>query len=139
MEQDVLVPASLYNNNNNKILISEDIKKQELPEYQTERNPTYQIVSLKKEVNKNLFAKANSLVDKILSCPRIKLSNSHTFLLVGVKNGTLLSVFNQQLRRKRADVPETYFTLLYLTPLVFLPLWFGIKTPQPKRKQGGYL
>ena len=42
MEQFVLVPASVYNNNN-KILTSQEIKKQELPEYQTERYPTYHI------------------------------------------------------------------------------------------------
>ena len=30
----------------------------------------------------------------------------------GVKTGVLLSDFDQQLRRKTADVPDIYFTLL---------------------------
>ena len=74
MDQLVLVPASVYN----KGLITQSITKQELPKYQPSQNPTYQIDSLKKEINKNLFSKADSLVDKKLSCPRIKLSISQT-------------------------------------------------------------
>ena len=45
-------------------------------------------------------------------CPRIKLSNSHTLILDGVETGIFLSDFAQQLRRKNADVPDSYFTLL---------------------------
>ena len=71
MDQFVLVPDSVYN----RSLITESSKKQELPKYQPSQNRTYQIDSLKKEINKNLFSKADSLVDKILSSPRIKLSN----------------------------------------------------------------
>ena len=63
-------------------------------------------------MNKILFSKADSLVDKILSCPRLKLSNSQTSILDGVKTGIRLSDFAQQLRRKNADVPDIYFTLL---------------------------
>ena len=63
MEQFVLVPVSLYCNN--KSLDTQAVTKQELPKYQVEQNPTYQIDSIKKEINKNLFAKADSLVDKI--------------------------------------------------------------------------
>ena len=59
-----------------------------------------------------MFSKADTLVDKILSCPRIKLSNSQTLILDGVKTGFFLSDFVQQLRRKNADVPDIYFTLL---------------------------
>ena len=74
MDQFVLVPASVYN----KSLVTQSVTKQELPKFQPSQNPTYQIDSLKKEVNKKLFSKADSLVDKILFCPRIKLSNSQT-------------------------------------------------------------
>ena len=75
MDQFVLVPASVYN----KSLITQSVTKQELPKYQPlQQNPTYQIDSLKKEINKKLFSKADSSVDKILSSPRIKLSNSQT-------------------------------------------------------------
>ena len=72
MEQFVLVPDSVYN----KKLITHSVTNQELPKYQPLQNPTYQIDSLKKEINKKLFSKAHPLVDKILSCSRIKLSNS---------------------------------------------------------------
>ena len=63
-------------------------------------------------MNKKLFSKADSLVDKILSSPRIKPSNSQTLFLEGVETGSFLSDFAQQLRRKNADVPDIYFTLL---------------------------
>ena len=108
MDQFVLIPASVYN----KSLITQSVTKQELPKYQPSQNPTYQIDSLKKEINKKLFSKADSLVDKILSCPRIRLSNSQILFLDGVETGIFLSDFAQQLRRKNADVPDIYFTLL---------------------------
>ena len=107
MDQFVLVPASVYN----KSLITQSVTKQELPKYQPSQNRTYQIDSLKKEINKMLFSKADSLVDKNLSCPRIKLSNSQTLILNSVEAGIFLSGFAQQLRRKNADVPDNYFTL----------------------------
>ena len=119
MDQFVLVPASVYN----KILVTQSITKQELLKYQPSQNPTYQIDSLKKEINKNLFSKADSLVDKILSCPRIKLSNSQNLILDGVETGIFLSDFVQQLRRKNADVPDIYFNLLDaagLSPILIL-------------------
>ena len=62
MVQFVLVPASVYN----KCLTTQSFTKQELPGYQPSQNPTYQIDSIKKELNKNLFSTADSLVDKIL-------------------------------------------------------------------------
>ena len=61
---------------------------------------------------KKLFSKAYSLVDKILSCPRIKVLNSQTLILDGVETGIFLSDFAQQLRRKNANVSHIYFTLL---------------------------
>ena len=108
MDQFVLVLASVYN----KSLITQLVTKQELTKYQPSQNPTYQIDSFKKEINEILFSKADSLVDKILSCPRIKLSNSQNLILDGVETGIFLSDFAQQLRRKNADVPDIYFTLL---------------------------
>ena len=108
MEQFVLVPASVYNKN----LINLLVIKEELPMYQPSQNPTFRIDSLKKEINKKLFSKANSFADKILSCPRIKLSNSQALILDGVRTGFFLLDFAQQLRRKNADVPDIYFTLL---------------------------
>ena len=107
MEQFVLVPASVYNKNWNTQLL----KKRELPNYQPLKDCKYQSDLLKKEINKKLFAKADCLVDKIWSCPHIKLSNSYTSVFDGVRNGNSLSDFDQQLRRKNADFPNKYLTL----------------------------
>ena len=63
MEQVVLVPASLYNNNEK--LKTYAVTNQEFPKYQVAQNPTYQIDSLRKEVNKKWSATADSLVDKV--------------------------------------------------------------------------
>ena len=104
MEQFVLVPASVYNKS------AQAVTKQELPKYKAEQPPTYQIDS--RNLNKKLFSKADPLIDKILSCSRIKLSNSQTILLDEVDTGVLISDFTQHLRRKNADVPDIHFTLL---------------------------
>ena len=109
MEQFVFVPASVYN----KSVTTQSVTKQELPKYKAEQPPTYQIDSLKREINKKLFGEADTLIDKILFCSRIKLSNSQTKKLDGVDTGVLISDFAQHLRRKNADVPDIYFTLLY--------------------------
>ena len=106
MEQFVLVPASVYNKS------AQSVTKQKLPKYKTEQPPTYQIDSLKRDINKKLFGKADTLIDKILSCSRIKLSNSQTIILDGVDTGVLISDFTLHLRQKNADVPDIYFTLL---------------------------
>ena len=105
MEQFVLVPASVYN----KSVTAQSVTKQELRKYKAEQPPTYQIDSLKRDINKKLFGKADTLIEKILSCSRIKLSNSQTIILDGVDTGVLISDFTLHLRRKNADI---YFTLL---------------------------
>ena len=64
------------------------------------------------EIIKKLFYKADSLVGKILFCPRIKLLNLQTSILDGVETGIFQLEFPKQLRRKNADVPDIYFTLL---------------------------
>ena len=106
MEQFVLVPANVYN----KSVTTQSVAKQELPKYKAEQPPTYQIESL--NLNKKLFGKADPLKDKILSCSRIKLSNSQTIILDRVDTGVLISDFTLHLCRKNADVPDIYFTLL---------------------------
>ena len=108
MEQFVLVPAAVYN----KTLITKSVTKQKLTKYQPSQNPTYQVDSIKKVKNKKLFSKADSLVDKILSCPRIRLSKSQTLILDGVETGISLLDFAQQGRRKYADFLDIYFNLL---------------------------
>ena len=88
----------------------QSVTKQELPKYKAEQPPTYEIDSL--NLNKKLCGKANTLIDKILSCSPIKLSNSQTIILDGVDTGVLISDFTLHLRRTNADVPDIYFTLL---------------------------
>ena len=133
MEQFLLVPVSVYN----KGLIIQLFTKRELPKYQPWQNPTYQIDSVKKEINKKLFSEADSLVDKLLSCPRIKLSSSLTLVLDCVETGSFLLDFAQQIRRKNADVPEAYF--IFLTPLLYVRLSFWIRMPKLKRAAAGFL
>ena len=108
MEQFVLVPASVYS----KSVTTQSISKQKLPKLKAEQPPTYQIESIKKDINKKLFGKANTLIDKILSCSRIKLSKSQTIVMDGVGTGVLISDFTLPLCRKNADVLEICFTLL---------------------------
>ena len=96
----------------NKSVITQFVTKQELPKYETEQPPTYQIHSLKRDLNKKLFGEADTLIDKILSYSRIKFSNSQTIILDGVDTGVSILDFSQDLRRKNVDVPDVYFTLL---------------------------
>ena len=108
MVQFVLVPAYMYN----KSVTTQSVTKQELPMYKAEQPPKYQIYSLKRDINKKLFDKADNLIEKILSFSRIKLSNAQTIILDGGDAGELLSDFTQHLHRKNVHVPEFYFTLL---------------------------
>ena len=114
MEQFVLAPGSMLKNNK-KIVNTLAVIKQELPKHQNDQNHTWQNDSVKKEINKKLFSKANSSVNIILSCPCIKLSNWQTLILDGVEAGVLLSEFAEQLRRLNSNVPDLYFILLYFT------------------------
>ena len=106
MEQFVLVPPSVYN----KSMTTQSVTKHKLPKYKVEQPPTYQIDSL--NLNKKLFGKADTLIDKILSGSRIKLSNSQTINLEDIDTGVLISDFTLHLRRTNADVPDIYFTLV---------------------------
>ena len=108
MEQFVLVPASVYNDS----LITQSVTKQNFLKYQLSWKPTYQIDSHKKEINKNLFAKADTSADENLFFPRIKLSNSQTLIVDGVETRILLSDFAQHFRRKNSSVLDIYFISL---------------------------
>ena len=108
MEQFVLVPASVYN----KSVTTQSVTKQELLKGTAEQPPAYQIDSLKRDINKKLFGKVDTLIDKTLSCSHVELSNSQTISLDGVDTRVLFSDFTLHLRRKNADVPDIYFTLL---------------------------
>ena len=101
MEQFVLVPASVYNTS----VTAQSVIKQQLPKYKPEQPPTYQVDSL--NPNKKLFDKADPLIDKILSCSRIKLSTSQTIILDGVDTEVLTSHFAQEGRQKCRISTET--------------------------------
>ena len=94
MEQFFLVPASVYN----KSVTTQSVTKQELPKYKAEQPPTYQIDSLKRDINKKLFGKTDTPIDKILSGSRIKLSNSQTIFVDGADTGVFISDFTLPLR-----------------------------------------
>ena len=108
MEQFVLVPASV----SGKSVTTQSVTKQELPKYKAEQPPLYQIDSIKRDINRKLFRKADSLIDKILSCSRIKLSNSQTISLDGVDTGVLISDFNSTFasKKRRRSRHLLYFT-----------------------------
>ena len=108
LSEYVVVPASLYN----KSVTTQSVTKQELPKNRAEQPPTYRIDSLKNDVYKKVFAKADRLIDKISSCSRNRLSISPAKILDGVETGVLISDFTQLLRRKNGDFPDIYFTLL---------------------------
>ena len=95
MEQFVLVPASVYN----KSVTAQFVTKQELSKYKAEQPPTYQFDSPKRDIKQ--FDKADPLIDKILSCSPIKLSNSQTIFLDGVDTGVLISDFTLHLSVKK--------------------------------------
>ena len=110
MQQFVFVQASLYNN---KCLNTQVVTKQELPKHQADQYPTYQVDSVKQsKSNKKVFDKEDFFTDKILSCARIKHSNSQYLKMDYVETVVLLSDSAQQLRRKSADIPDIYFNLL---------------------------
>ena len=118
-------------------MTTQSVTKQELPKYKAEQLPTYQIDSLKRDINKKLFGKADTLKDKILSCSRFKLSNSQTIILEDVYIGVLMSDFTLHLRRKNVDVPDLYFTLLD-TAGISPSLVFN-QNAKAKEKEAGYL
>ena len=93
MEQFVLVPASVYN----RSVTTQSVTMQELPKYTAEQPPKYPIDSLKRDINKKLFGKADTPLDKFLSCSRIKHSKSQTIILDGVGTGVLISDFTLHL------------------------------------------
>ena len=79
---------------------------QENPKYKAEQPPMYQIHFLKRDINKKLFCKADTLIDKIFSCSRIKLSISQTISFDGVDTGVFISEFTLHLLEKNVDVPN---------------------------------
>ena len=108
MEQFVLLPLSVYNSNNNSTIVT----KQELPKDKPEQTPRYHKDTIKKEINQQLSTSASPVMNKIYESPRIKLSNSNTFILDGIETSVLLKDFAQRLKRENEPVPDIYFTPL---------------------------
>ena len=88
-------------------------------------------------MNSKLFANADSLVDKGLNCPRIKLSKLQTSILFGVN----WKFYCQKVLIKCVVKTQLFqtFTLRYLAKLVCLRLFFWIKMPKGKRKETAFL
>ena len=127
MEQFDLVTASVYN----KSVTVQSVAQQELPKFKAEQHPRYQIHSLEIDINQKVCT--DNLIDKILSSSRIKLSISQTKILDGVDTGVLISDFTLHLRRKNADGPDIYFTLLDAAGISPSPVF----NQNAKAKDGG--
>ena len=125
MEKFVAVLASVYNS---KCLKTQAATKQELPKYQAEQNQTYQIVLLKQELNKMLFAKADSLVDKtlpvLLCLYQVLELADYNIDWCGNRSFTVKTLLNNIVAK--SQTLQT-FTLLYLTLQVYLQHWFRIE------------
>ena len=92
---------------------------------------------MKIDINENLFAQADSLVDKVLSSARIKRLPSNFLIPDGRDTGVSLTDFAETLKRKNAEVPDNF--LLYLMLLILHPAWFSRKMPKKKREGAGFL
>ena len=92
---------------------------------------------MKKDINKSLSAKADSLVDKGLSSPRIRLSPSNFLILDGGDTGVCLTQFAQTLKRKNAEVPDISFTLLDAADITTSLVW-NKNAKKRKREMGSF-
>ena len=108
MEQFVYVPASVYN----KRVTAHSVTKQEFTKYKAEQPPTYQIDSLKRDINKKLFGKADPLnrQDFILFShqPFISANNNFGWCCYQGVNLRLYSTFASKKRRRSRHL--LYFT-----------------------------
>ena len=116
MEQIVLVPASVYN----KSVTAQSVTKQEFPKYKAEQPPTYQIDSLKRDINKKLFDKTDTLIHKFYPVPASSFQiRKQKFWMV-----LILECYFQTLLYICVEKTQTFqtFTLLYSTLLEYHPL-----------------
>ena len=82
MEQFLVVPASVYNKN----FKIQSLNKQDLSKHQGLENLAYQIDSLKEEINKGTFPKADFLVDKVLFLSTYQDPNFADFIFGWCRN-----------------------------------------------------
>ena len=101
MEQFVLIPRYLYEEKFRLDKAEKAIEPQVVQDQNLE--PVYS------EVNSRLKSKNNSLVDKILASPRIKLSTSNTILLDGKETGVAIADFNYSIKRERENFSRLRF------------------------------
>ena len=88
IEQFFLYLASVYNQ---KILNAQAVTKQELRKYQVEENTTYQNDSLRKRTIRRLFAKSDSLVNKLFVLSSYKALDFATFVIGWCRTWSLFS------------------------------------------------
>ena len=128
----VLATATVYSKKSK----TQSVKKQVLTKYWAEQNCTYQIDSLKKEANKKLFTKADSLVIANLSCPSIKLSELHTSISGCEKR----ACYCQNLLKNHVVKTQTLQTFTFFSTLVvYLQFWFWIKMTKSRKTKLGLL
>ena len=119
MEQFVLVPISVYNSNIKKNNRCHKEGTTHLSERRQTHVPDW--ICEERYPWKHFFAKADSLVDKILYS-RVILSTSNFLILDGRDAGVSLTDFAHTLKRKNAEVPAMF--LVYLMLLILHPAWF---------------
>lgn len=108
MEQFVLIPLSLYNEKivSNSVTLPKTEKSAVTVDEPIQDSVYAQVNSVLKS------GKNNSLVDSILSSPRLRLSSSDTILLDGRDTNVSLVDFIYKIKRKNEDFPDIYFTIL---------------------------
>ena len=111
MDHFLLDPASVYK----KSLNIQSVTNKDLPTYQPSQNPKYRSDSPRKEINKKLFAKADTLFDK--SHPVFVSSSQIRRLQYWMV--CKREVYCQMLLNNFAVKTQTFeiFTLLYFTLL----------------------
>lgn len=118
MEQFVLIPVSLYDQQF-KTSDTSTLKVLDLKEQQIEPQidiPSPNLESVYKEINSKLKSNVNSFTNKILSSPRIKISDSNKILLDGRDTGVSIVDFIHKLKRAGEEFPDIYYTLLDALP-----------------------
>ena len=128
MQQFVLVPDFVYNYS----LKNQSVTKQKLPKYQPLQNPTFQFVSNKEEINKNLLGKANPFVLSMYQALRL---GNFNFEWCRTWNWTVRLCSTTAF--ENADFQT--FTFLYLMSLVSLPLWIWVRMPNLERERESQL
>ena len=129
MEQFVLIPQHLYEQKFKLDVQKLDTFEQKPVSVTTHLSPNY-----KKIGHKTRSLKNEAIVDQILNSPRVKLSLNDTILLDGRDTEVAFADFIFALKRKNADFPDIYYTILYATGMK--PQKVINKDAQKQRQRG---